>query len=233
MNKLLLSNEDELDNIVIEEDTEIVLKFSNCNKNINIIIENNICVNLLELSMDTNNYISFTLKENSRLISNRAIKNSNDYITVNLDGINSSAILNNSIVNKTDSISKFDIRHSSGNTSSKLSNHGINHSENPMEIIVNAYISNDAKACITNQENKIINTNCGKSNILPNLIVDNDDVNATHSAFISDFDKESLFYLKSRGLTEQKSRNLLTESFLLGNLEYIDDYIDDIKELLL
>lgn len=233
MNKLLLSRDDELSNIVIEEDTEIVLKLTNCNKSINVIIEKDVCVNLLEISDNTNNTLIFTLKENSRLICNRAIKNSNDNISINLDGINASLVINNSVVNTTTSVCNFDIRHSSSNTSSKLSNHGINSSTEDLEFDVNVYISNDSKECITTQENKIVNTNCGKSKILPNLIVDNDDVNAAHSAFISDFDKEVLFYMKSRGLTEKQSRVLLKESFIIGNLEYIDDYIEEIKKLFL
>ena len=233
MNKLLLSKDDELANLVIEDDSEIILRLNGCDKNINIIIEKNVCVSILEISMGTNNFITFSLKENSRLIYNRAIKNSNDFLVVNLEGISASLELNNSIVNTTTSTTKIDIRHTSGNTTSNLVNHGINNSLGNMDFIINAYISNDSKECITSQQNKIINTNCGKSNISPNLIVNNNDVNASHSAVISDFDNNSLFYLKSRGITEQQSRNLLIESFLIGNLKGIKSYIDEIKQLLL
>lgn len=232
MNKLLLSGEDDLNNLVVDQDTQMILNLSDCNKDINIIVENNICLNVLEFSSNTNNKITFILKENSSLLCNRAIKNSNDVVITRLDGINSSVNINNSIICTSTSVSTFELRHNSRNTTSNLSNHGINFSNNDMCFKVDAYILRDSMDCITKQENKIINANCGKSYILPNLIVDNDEVEASHSAFIGDFDKESLFYMKSRGLSDEESRSLLRESFLLGNLDNIEDYIEQIKTIL-
>ena len=231
MNKLLLGEDDELSNVVLEEDAEILLRLTDCKRNINVILEKDVCVNLVEIDENTSNSLMFTLKENSRLIFNKASKNGNDYIAVNLNGSNASLIINNSVINNKTSIYKFDIRHSGDNTSSNVKNHGINDSNEILELDVNLYVSNSAKNCITNQENKVINTSCGKSKILPNLIVDNDDINAMHSAFISDFDKEVLFYMQSRGLTEEESRNLLKEGFVIGNLEHIDEYVDEVKKI--
>lgn len=229
MNKLLLGSEDYLENLVFEEDTDIVIRFNDVDKNINIIIEDNVCLNILELSCNTKNKITFTLKENSRLLYNRAIKNCTDLITVHLDGISSSVSINNSSINDIDSNNYFYINHNNSSTISNLSNHGINKSSNNLEFKVNVTINSCGKNSITKQENKIINMCRGKSKIIPNLIVDNDDVSASHSAYISDFDKDSMFYMNSRGINDIEATKLLVKSFLFGNLENIDEYIDEIN----
>lgn len=232
MNKIVLKNDDLVDNLVIQEDTDLVLTLEYISNNINIIIDENVYVNVVELSMDTQNTISFRLNENSRLIYNRLVKNSNDSIYVDLDGINSSVEINNSILSNKRSVCNFNINHNNVSTLSKLSNHGINDSKENLVFNVNAKIVNSAKDSITKQENKIINTNCGKSNIYPNLIVDIDEVDASHSAYISDFDYESLFYMKSRGIKEINARKILLDAFLLGNLENFDEYMSEAKKKL-
>ena len=68
-----------------------------------------------------------------------------------------------------------------------------------------------------------INLVKGDSKILPNLLVDNYDVSASHSAYISDFDKKRMFYLKSRGISDNEARRLLLEGFLIGNLDVDDE----------
>lgn len=229
MNKILLGSEDYLENLVFEEDTDLVIKFDNVDKNINIIIEDNVCLNLLELSTNTKNKITFILKENSRLLYNRALKNCNDVITIHLDGIASNANINNSCISNINSDNYFYINHNNSSTISNLSNHGINRSFDSLEFNVNVTINSCGKNVVTKQENKIINLSGGKSKILPNLIVDNDDVSASHSAYISDFDKDSMFYMNSRGINNIEAIKLLVKSFLFGNLENIDDYMDEIN----
>lgn len=47
----------------------------------------------------------------------------------------------------------------------------------------------------------------------PNLRILNDDVKCKHGATSGSLEKENLFYLKSRGLSDEASRNLITKSF--------------------
>ena len=76
--------------------------------------------------------------------------------------------------------------------------------------------SNDSNSV---QDNKIINMNGGKNKILPNLIVDNNLVDAAHSAYIGSFNDDVYFYLKSRGLKKENIDKLLITGFLVG---YVD-----------
>ena len=223
MNKLLVNSEEEINNLVIEEDTELVFNFKDTSRNIYIVVEDNICLNIVDISFNTSNKINITLKNDSRVIYNKFSINSGDYIYTLLDGEYSNVVINNSVVNNDDTKMKFVIEHNNTNTSSNLSNHGVNNSSGTLYFNVDSKINRSASLACADQENKIINLVKGDSKILPNLLVDNYDVSASHSAYISDFDKESMFYLKSRGISDNEARRLLLEGFLIGNLDVDDE----------
>ena len=223
MNKLLVNSEEEINNLVIEEDTELVFNFKDTSRYIYIVVEDNICLNIVDISFNTSNKINITLKNDSRVIYNKFSINSGDYIYTLLDGEYSNVVINNSVVNNDDTKMKFVIDHNNTNTSSNLSNHGVNNSSGTLYFNVDSKINRSASLACADQENKIINLVKGDSKILPNLLVDNYDVSASHSAYISDFDKESMFYLKSRGISEKDARRLLLEGFLIGNLDVDDE----------
>lgn len=223
MNKLLVNSEEEINNLVIEEDTELVFNFKDTSSDIYIVVEDNICLNIVDIGFNTSNKINITLKNDSRVIYNKFSINSGDYIYTLLDGEYSNVVINNSVVNNDDTKMKFVIEHNNTNTSSNLSNHGVNNSSGMLYFNVYSKINRSASLACANQENKIINLVKGDSKILPNLLVDNYDVSASHSAYISDFDKDSMFYLKSRGISEKDARELLLEGFLIGNLDVDDE----------
>lgn len=223
MNKLLVNSEDEINNLVIEEDTELVFNLNDTSRDIYIVVEDNICLNIVDIGFNTSNKINITLKNDSRVIYNKFSINSGDYIYTLLDGEYSNVVINNSVVNNDDTKMKFVIEHNNTNTSSNLSNHGVNNSSGMLYFKVDSKINRSASLACANQENKIINLVKGDSKILPNLLVDNYDVSASHSAYISDFDKDSMFYLKSRGISEKDARRLLLEGFLIGNLDVDDE----------
>lgn len=223
MNKLLVNSEEEINNLVIEEDTELVFNFKDTSRDIYIVVEDNICLNIVDISFNTSNKINITLKNDSRVIYNKFSINSGDYIYTLLDGEYSNVVINNSVVNNDDTKMKFVIEHNNTNTSSNLSNHGVNNSSGALYFNVDSKINRSASLACADQENKIINLVKGDSKILPNLLVDNYDVSASHSAYISDFDKESMFYLKSRGISDNEARRLLLEGFLIGNLDVDDE----------
>ncbi|MDX8386482.1 MAG: Fe-S cluster assembly protein SufD [Gallionella sp.] len=63
----------------------------------------------------------------------------------------------------------------------------------------------------------------GKAHIdtQPQLEIFNDDVSCKHGATIGEIDADSLFFLQSRGLTEERARNLLTHAFAAEIIEKI------------
>ncbi len=57
----------------------------------------------------------------------------------------------------------------------------------------------------------------------PELEIYADDVKCAHGATTGELDKQALFYLRARGLSEHKARELLIRAFVLANLEGIED----------
>ena len=62
----------------------------------------------------------------------------------------------------------------------------------------------------------------------PQLEIYADDVRCSHGATIGQLDETSVFYLRSRGLTDEQARALLQHAFILEVLEFIA--IDELKE---
>lgn len=52
-----------------------------------------------------------------------------------------------------------------------------------------------------------------RSNAIPSLEIEADDVRCTHAASASQIDEEQIFYLKSRGLTEDEARRTIVDGF--------------------
>jgi Fe-S cluster assembly protein SufD len=59
------------------------------------------------------------------------------------------------------------------------------------------------------------------ANAKPNLKIFADDVKASHGATMSDVDEESLFYLQTRGITQEKAKALLVRGFIQEMLDQI------------
>jgi Fe-S cluster assembly protein SufD len=71
----------------------------------------------------------------------------------------------------------------------------------------------------------------GKVNTKPQLEIFADDVRCSHGATIGHLNDEEVFYLHSRGLTEQKSRELLVYAFALESVESME--VESVEKLLL
>lgn len=61
------------------------------------------------------------------------------------------------------------------------------------------------------------------STILPELLIDENDVQASHAMSIGRMDEEQLYYLRSRGLTERQSIMLMSTGYLMPVTEFIND----------
>ena len=110
------------------------------------------------------------------------------------------------------------INHNYKDTVSNIRNNTVNIDNGKVTFQVSAYVPNGIKNCLVNQANRIINFTNNKCEIRPNLYVDEFDTTANHSALIGGFDSNEMFYLKSRGITEDEANKLLISGFLLSDL---------------
>ncbi len=93
------------------------------------------------------------------------------------------------------------------------------------------FVRKDAQKIDSFQENRnLLLSRGGLVNTKPQLEIFADDVLCTHGATIGQLEEDEVFYLKSRGLSDQKARELLTYAFALETIENIT--VDSVQELL-
>ena len=132
-------------------------------------------------------------------------------------------------VNK--SIKKYNtnLNHYASNCESKAQLFAISNDNAHVSIYTDAYIKNKAVRSITNQEGRIINlSNTSSGIVLPNLHIDENDVEASHSCSVGSVNQDHLYYLESRGLTPLQARNILIKGYFNPILENITN--EKIKE---
>ena len=146
---------------------------------------------------------------------------------------NSKFTFNYGILADKDSINDFEIYHIGDNSISEINNGGINLGNNKLHFKIDGRVHKGTNNIECRQNSKIINYKNGDSKIIPNLIIDTNEINATHSAYIGTIDKETKFYLESRGLTEEEINNLFVKSIILGKMELDEEaslFNEKIKE---
>lgn len=196
-------------------------------------INKNVKFNLYDKKIGNN----FKLKYNYLLdtSSNLIVNKINDgqiikeYDLVNLNGENSSIKYVLKTISKVDEHYDIIINHNKKNTKSEVITNGININDGKMLVNVTGFVPNGCPNSDLIQDNRIINLTNNKCQINPNLLIDESIVNANHSAHISDFDKNDMFYIMSRGIDYNNALILLIKGFLISNLETNDnEYIDKI-----
>ncbi len=159
----------------------------------------------------------FNLEENSKLIVDKFYdcNNIKELNIVNMNGYNSNLEYKLKTISKEKQ--KFDlvIYHNNKNTISNVSNKSVNINKGSTTFNTTGIVYNGITGCILSQRNRIINMNNKKNSINPNLLIDEYDTEANHSALIGKFSEEELFYLMSRGIKKETAYNLLIKGFLL------------------
>jgi Fe-S cluster assembly protein SufD len=82
------------------------------------------------------------------------------------------------------------------------------------------------------RENTLMLSDDAEADASPKLIINNHDTEASHSATVGQVDAEDLFYMTSRGVDEERAKNMLVEGFFVPVLEEIavDELRDDLAE---
>lgn len=213
--------------IVISSDT--VIYFYDCDCKINYVILDNVRV----FEYIENSCIDKSYDIKSDFILNIFSINSSLDVCLDLNCENISVSYSYSTLNENSNNYKININHNYSNQTSNIINHGINLDSNKLSFVVNTIVPKDSININTKQDSKILMVSDSFCLIEPNLIIDNDDIEASHSSYIGDFKNEEVFYLESRGLSNLESKKLLAKSFLMGNMNGITfREIDLIKDKL-
>lgn len=231
---LTVDNKDQIDDIIITEDTILNIRLDSCGQDINIDVMDNMCLEVFEIDNNTVNKINYNLRSNSRVIVNKIARDCSDVTRINLSGENASIKYYSSIMNYKDNIYDLKVEHKANYTSSEIYNHCVNFTDKKFKFLVDGQVVKEAIECSCSQDNQIIDLQNGKNYISPNLLIDNNLINANHSAYIGKFKKDVIFYLKSRGLTEKDCEFLLIKGFLLGRMnldeKMCEEYLNFIND---
>lgn len=190
MNKILLDKEKKVELEVIED--------SICNINKNIELE--------ELNIILKNNAKFIINHYSEIKENKT--NINIYQYDNSEFIYNHSFKNKGLYNLQISI------YMKGNKSKNTINiKGISDDAKTC-IIVNGSVDESTFDNELNEKIKMINMNNGESIIEPNMFIDTRNILANHSASITNFDEDYLFYLNSKGINNEEAKKLIINGFL-------------------
>lgn len=224
-----ISNEVEDINVAIEDntliiepkvDTSLELNFENIKK-ILINVKENINFELFELSTENNNIeYEYNVDKNSNLkiVKFYDAKEVNEKDTINLNGEYATVYYNLKTISNGLQNYNLKINHLYPNTISNIKNSGVNIS-GAINFTVEGIIPKGSFNSETNQNNRIITFNDNVCKIDPILLIDENDVNANHSALIGKFNEDELFYLESRGIDYDSAVKLLVKGFLLDGID--------------
>lgn len=188
---------------------------------IQIEIEKNVNLELIEVKKNVKAKIlhKYNLKSNSKIniFKINDVETINEKSIINLNGENASANVILKTVSK--NIEKYDllINHNSIKTISNIITNGINISGN-LYFTITTFVPNGNKDCICNQQNRIINLTNLECTIKPNLLIEEVDVTANHSALIGSFKDDEIFYMQRLGIDKKTASKLLIEGFLKNKI---------------
>ena len=164
--------------------------------------------------------VEFNLDEDAYLEINKIYDLADiwEEVTINLNGENSKVLYNFSTLAHANQTFIININHNNKNTISNVYNHGVVINDSRLYFEVNSVVKYGYTNSMLNQESRIITMGDNYSEIKPNLLIDEYDVNARHAAIIGKFNKEDIFYLMSKGIPYEKANELLIIGFLKNNI---------------
>ena len=116
------------------------------------------------------------------------------------------------------------VMHNSEGTNALMSNYGIARDSGNLTFSGTSHIKHGAINTNTRQDAKIIvfdKDSDGKA--MPILRIDENDVQASHAAVVGRLNEQHLFYLESRGISEEDAKRIIA----LGYLKPIEEYFED------
>lgn len=211
-------------NIIKDSDLDIEINLKKETRlNFNINIKDNVTLNLNILTKGKVGKIKYTYNLNEGSILNvfkfQNVDTIKEMISVNLNGLDSKVDYNFKTISEKRETYDYHIFHNSKNTISNIKNNGVCIDNGEIIYQVSSFVPKDIIGCTVNQNNRIINLTDNKCEIKPNLYIDTNDVEASHSALIGKFSDDEMFYLQSRGIDYNSALKLLITGFLTSDIE--------------
>lgn len=175
------------------------------------ILEDSVCniknrCDIEKIIIRLNDNVEFILNEYSEI-------DKRDYSIEVIQNNNSSFIYNHSFIVSDLYNLNININMNGNNSNNVINIHGINDG-GKSNIVVDGTVKDNTKDNNLDEKIRILNINNGKSHILPNMYINTKNVIANHAASITDIDKNYLFYMNSKGIDNDKAKELIINGFL-------------------
>lgn len=109
-----------------------------------------------------------------------------------------------------------DVKLYGSDTSVSINIRGINEENATTKIIMNGTLAGETKNSRIDEYAKVINKSDASAILIPNLIVNTNEVEANHGVSIGSIDKNEIFYLMSKGLSLEDATKIIEEGFLVS-----------------
>ena len=216
MNKIYIdTNHYEL---VIKEDTTYYLINNVDNLDLEIkVLENKKGIVYLE-AIKKKVIIKSSVKDNGSLLVNSLGIDTSIASDITLNN-NSTLRFASSIASNVDTINKITINQVGENSKAEYLANGVNLGGNKFHFLIDGIINKESRGSFLEEDSNIINLKDGDSKIIPNMIINNEDVSANHSAYIGKIKNEDIYYLESRGIPRSDIEKILLKASLLKGIE--------------
>jgi len=125
-----------------------------------------------------------------------------------------------------------DIRHDQPNCHSEQHLRGLVSGKSKIVFDGNITVSQDAQKTVAHlSDNNLMLSRSAEVDTKPQLEIYADDVQCSHGTSIGEIDERQIFYLRSRGISEEQAKNMLSIAFVAELIEKIG--LDPFKDLLL
>ena len=227
MNKITITKENQIDlkDNVVDIDVNV--------PELTINVKGKVLINEISKKDNENINLTINIEPQSSLIYNRFLIHNimNNTITINQSD-KSNVVFNYSFI--------------ANDKCHLIINSNVNGNDNETEVNIKTVTEKDGAATIIGTadtkpkiENnnlvesiKVLMLNEEASVCIPNLLVSSNDITVNHACTLRSVDKDSLFYLESKGLSEEDSIKLIKNGYLIGNLDINEDIKEEIVNLI-
>ncbi len=156
----------------------------------------------------------------------------NRSVVVNLEGQGAQVQLNSATLISKNTELKYQFTHKAQHTSGDMKNYAVMIKDGSLSLHVIGHITVNGAYSETHQSTRVLNLEGSKkASVYPYLIIDNNEVQASHAESTGQMDDDHLYYLQSRGLSEAQAIRLMVKGYLSSVTENIAE--PSLKDLIL
>ena len=210
MNKILVKE----DNIVLDNEiVELEFKTLKCN----LTIKGSVWIN--DLNNNNLEELNITLLDGSRLLYNKYTKDIKN-LKINIQENNDTTLeFNYSLYQSIKASIILDSKVLGNNNKCSMNVYGVSDKDGAIVVNATGSVLENIKDNDLLENIRILMLNDSENVIVPNLLVESNEVSVNHNATISSLDTNYLYYLNSKGLSYEDAKKLIVKGFLKSKLK--------------